>query len=241
MCVKQHHRVTQHAMLVLPASSNRMSADESQYMDILNSHTTAWPGLCCWWCTNPIPADKQPIPMIHQIVRSAWAIPNIHRQAGFNLHKHGFFCCAGCVKAFCVSRSISFSPTRMWIAGCHTPDGSRINAGLGWREGHVVIAPNYLEQPKFGPGTFRMQTTPMKRRTVEIIKPIASWSAAGCPQCEKRRANASRRKINQDRRLSEAGMAIATPSSALALRRKNNRFIGKGTLSHWIDAKESGA
>jgi hypothetical protein len=135
-------------MLVLPASSNRLSADESQYMDILNSHTTAWPGLCCWWCTNPIPADKQPIPMIHQIVRSAWAIPNIHRQAGFNLHKHGFFCCAGCVKAFCVSRSISFSPTRMWIAGCHTPDGSRRTTEI--RAWYISYADDPHETPYRG-------------------------------------------------------------------------------------------
>jgi len=168
--------------------------DAHRYLEILNNHGQMWPGLCCWWCTNAIPETQQPLPVcLHQTrtVRRASSAAGglLSRRSGYQWH--GFFCCVACAKAFCLSRHISFAATRMWLAEVGV---------LPWRT-PVRAAPNYLDQTRFGPGTFRAASQRYKPQTVMLIDqgsrpargPCAGGSTAA-PPADGRRTQQLRRK-----------------------------------------------
>ena len=184
---------------------HRSRSDEKKYCRVLADHTKEWPGLCCWWCTNPIPADGHPLPMVITGER-----PKSLRPA-YKFHLRGFFCSVGCVKAFCVSRDVGFAPTRMLLAK---------TGALSWKAPPVEVAPNYLCQQRFGPGPYKSETRHVRRSVIETGPPCAQISSRGCVACARRR------------KLPGASCAPA-PVQIVARRRKRHR--GEGTLVPWLD------
>ena len=183
-----------HKYDIKPCTSN-----ERLYYEILNDHTQTWPGLCCWWCTNAIPADTQPLPLA--LDRGQY---------------HGFFCCIGCIKAFSVSRQLPFSTTLVFL--------KRIGAiERSWAK-PIPATGNYLDQTKFGPGTFRCSSIKHRLQTIQLVdradaapRPVRSGAAASCTQ-------------NRD------GSDTMTTRP---LRRNRKRHSGTGTLVSWLENKTS--
>ena len=191
-----------------PPTGGAAVEDERRYLAILNDHAQHWPGLCCWWCTNEIPKDRQPLPLaMHQrrVVRTSRS--SFRRTSGYQWH--GFFCCVACVKAFCVSRQVPFSPTRMFLA--------EIGA-MPWHLPPVRPANNYLDQKKFGPGAFRTSSHKYRMQTVCLMSPPHRPLSS-------RVRTAPQQQTSTDR-------AWAT------LRRKRRRHSGDGTLMQWLGGKE---
>lgn len=184
--------------------------EERLYLAILNDHAQHWPGLCCWWCTNEIPKEQQPLPLAmrqRRVVRTARS--SLRTTSGYQWH--GFFCCVACVKAFCVSRQVPFSPTRMFLAEIGV---------MPWRVKSVVAAPNYLDQRKFGPGTFRTSSHKYRMQAVCLkspqARPISSRLPGGGADC------------------GGGGENKGGPRAASPLRRKRRRHGGNGTLVPWL-------
>lgn len=147
------HVYTHESLTQFEARTQKELLDEKKYLDILNNTAQEiWPGLCCWWCTEQIPDDQQPMPMVIMD----------RRKPSFSFR--GFFCSVNCTKSFCISRNVSFSPTRMYLS----------KIGFLAREQTVSAAPNYLDSSKYGPGTFRCQTRPYTRRTKQIAHAASS-------------------------------------------------------------------
>lgn len=189
-----------------PPTCGAAIEDERRYLAILNDHSQHWPGLCCWWCTNEIPKEQQPLPLAlrqRRVVRTSRS--SFRRTSGYQWH--GFFCCVACIKAFCVSRQVSFSPTRMFLA--------EIGA-MPWHSPPVPAANNYLDQRKFGPGTFRTSSHKYRMQTVCLVSP-------------------PRRPISSRVRMATQQQ----PSTDRAtLRRKRRRHGGDGTLMPWLGCKK---
>lgn len=188
-----------------PPKGSAAAEDERRYLAILNDHAQHWPGLCCWWCTNEIPREQQPLPLAmrqRRVVRTSSS--SLRRTSGYQWH--GFFCCVACVKAFCVSRQVSFSPTRMFLAEIGV---------MPWHAPPVLAANNYLDQKKFGPGTFRASSHKYRMQTICLESP-------------------AKRPISS--RVTMTTTQLST-NRATTLRRKRRRHGGDGTLMPWLGCR----
>jgi hypothetical protein len=179
----------------------------SEYAAVLKNHAVSWPGLCCWWCTLPFVRDKNPVPM---------AVDYAPRTGRFELR--GFFCDLSCVKAFAISRGVSFSYSLM-----HAQRTDRRCR----RRRPVVAAANYLSHRRFGPGIFRSSSGAVRRRTREVEPNVSISSSRRC----------GLRSTTQN---PAAGTSDACePQASVSLRRSRRRYGGAGTLVPWLSEAES--
>lgn len=183
-----------------------------EYTAVLDNHALAWPGLCCWWCTKPFAHDATPVPM---------AIDYDARTDRFELR--GFFCELPCVKAFAISRQVSFSYSLM--------HAQRAAGRRRRRRPPVVAAHNYLSHPRFGPGVFKSGTVAVRRRTREV-EPYVSSSGS---RRYKRDTTDYKRDTTGYKR-DTTGETPGVPAAAGSLRRSSSRYGGAGTLVPWLEA-----